>query len=216
MYTEQAFDERKWMLAGISLAFAKALPYAESQEKLKILNWLKKIADLTIIHSDKHLGARNNHYYWEGLAVGAVGALTHEQKYQDWSKNIFMFAMKQIVDDGSLPLELARGQRALAYHAFAAAPLVLIASIYNLRSSQLSRLVDFTFRNLIDPQEIISKTNITQVPVSDKHLAWLEVWIRMTPSHAIDIYLSSKRPLVDSDLGGNLTDVANPLEGSVF
>jgi poly(beta-D-mannuronate) lyase len=213
MTTEQAFYERKWMLAGFALVFSKAEAFADAQQKEIILHWLKTLTDQTIEHSDAHHGPRNNHYYWEGVAVGAVGALSGEEKYQSWAKGVYQYAMNQIQNDGSLPLELARGQRALHYHAFSAAPLVLLASIYQLKTDRLSLLVGFIFRNLLDPTQITGMVGAPQVSVPDNHLAWIEIYLRLKASSEMEQYISSKRPLGNSKLGGNLS-IRNPIEGA--
>src|SRR6516164_10089734 len=45
----------------------------------------------------------------------------------DWAVDRAKFGISQIQPDGTLPLELARGQRAFLYHLFAAMPLFMLA-----------------------------------------------------------------------------------------
>jgi poly(beta-D-mannuronate) lyase len=102
-------------------------------------------------HSDAHKGVRNNHYYWEGLAVTATGAVTGDARSLAWGRKVFDHAMGQIEADGSLPLELARGRKALSYHLYAAAPLVMMASILDLDAAPLERLVAYSVAGVANP-----------------------------------------------------------------
>ncbi|MBN8535826.1 MAG: alginate lyase family protein [Deltaproteobacteria bacterium] len=211
MKTEQAFYERKWMLTGIALVYAKVREISTTDEKYKIENWLSKLVDLTIQHSELQKSPRNNHYYWEGLAAGAVGKITNQDKYINWASKVFAFGMNEIQTDGSLPKEMNRGQRALHYHLFSAAPLVFLSSILNSNSPKLKLLVDFTFQALTDPSGISKMSGVSQETEKDRDMAWLEIYLRRNPDIKIEKFLKPKRPLSYNKLGGNLT-LVNPLE----
>lgn len=211
MKTNQSYSERKWMLAGIGLVYAKTRAVIKPDESLIIESWFKKLADLTIVHSDQYKGTRNNHYYWEGLAVGVVGAITKDSKYLSWSKQVFLNAMEKIQKDGSLIEEMNRGKRAIHYHAFAIAPLVFMSSILDLQSDKLKELVRFTYLAVSAPETIEKRLGVKQDAITPSNLGWLLVYLRRNPDVEISNFLKTKTSLHNSKLGGNL-NLVNPLE----
>lgn len=211
MKTNQSYSERKWMLAGIGLVYGKTRAIIKPDENLIIETWLKKLADLTMLHSDQYKGTRNNHYYWEGLAVGVVAAITKDSKYLSWSKQVFSNAMDKIQKDGSLIEEMNRGKRAIHYHAFATAPLVVMSSILDLQSDKLKELVRFTYLAVSNPETIEKRLGVKQDVITPSNLGWLLVYIRRNPDAEISNFLKAKSPLYTSKLGGDL-NLVNPLE----
>lgn len=211
MKSNQSYSERKWMLAGIGMVYGKTRSLIKVEENLIIETWFKKLADLTIAHSDQYKGTRNNHYYWEGLAVGVVGAITKDSKYLSWSKQVFSNAMDKIQKDGSLVEEMNRGKRAIHYHAFATAPLVVMSSILDLQSDKLRELVRFTYQAVLHPETIEKRTGFKQDEITSSNLGWLLIYIRRNPDGEISTFLKSKSSLYTSKLGGNL-NLVNPLE----
>ncbi len=215
MTAEQSYYERKWMLAGLALSYAKVQKSASATQKVAIEKWLKTLAMETIEHSDRYKNPqRNNHYYWEGLAVTATGAVTHDRRFLDWGKSVFYNAMDQIQNDGSLPRELDRGQMATHYHAVAAAPLVVMASILNLQDPRLDKLVAFCLRGFSDPGYLGKLTGVAQKPFKSNELSWLAVYCRHESNPSVENYLASVKTSTVPRLGGNLA-VANPLENVV-
>ncbi|GAA0535377.1 poly(beta-D-mannuronate) lyase [Rhizomicrobium palustre] len=208
---EQAHYERKWVLAGLALSYAKVRAAANAQTRDKIDNWLQSLADGVKAHSDAYKGVRNNHYYWEGLAVAATGAVTGNKADLDWGRHVFDFAMNEINDDGTLPREMARGTRALHYHFFSAEPLVMLASILDVHSEKLDKLVAFCRTGRKDPDMVAARAGIVQlVPGAGAEDAFLiydrqRVWVPENPLHQVPF---NKR------LGGDL-GLANPLEHPV-
>lgn len=206
MTTNQSFYTRKWALAGLSLSYARLLPAAGDAQRGRIDAWLGKIADLTLEHAQAHKGKRNNHYYWEGLAVAAAGAVTGNARQLDWGRKVFDAAMAQVEADGSLPLEMARAKKALQYHMFSAAPLVMLASVLDTRSPRLDLLVNFTLDGVADPKRFKQLSGFEQEPAGSI-VAWLPVYERLVGRPAS---LAGKRLWTDR-LGGDLS-LPNPLE----
>jgi poly(beta-D-mannuronate) lyase len=74
------------------------------------------------------------------------------------ARGIMADAARDIRPDGTLPFELARGGRAIHYHAFSTMPVVILAELgaargedwYGLHDGALHRLVDITRRGLAD------------------------------------------------------------------
>ncbi len=158
MNSKQAEAQRKWDLAGTSLAYVKLRRWATAEDRAAIEPWLTKWADATRAAFDDPGIKRNNHWYWLGLAqLGAALATDDAQRWQS-VKSIFEDGLRDIAPDGTLPLELAREARALHYHVFATEPLVIMAEIaaargedwYALQDGALHRLVKTTADGLRD------------------------------------------------------------------
>ena len=208
MSTNQSYYTRKWTLGGLALSYARVQAVATPAQRQAIEAWFAKLADATIAHSDAHKGVRNNHYYWEGLAVSAVGAVTGGARYQAWGRKVFDDAMLQVQPDGSLPHETARAAKALHYHLYAAAPLVLMASIHDLQHPALDRLVRFAADGVADPAAIERMAGAAQerpprVP------GWIAIYDRQAAQP-----VSTQPPPADNwdaRMGGDRS-LANPLE----
>jgi poly(beta-D-mannuronate) lyase len=112
--------------------------------------------------------------------------------------------MSRIQPDGTLPLEMARGQRALHYHVFALAPLTSMAELgqangldlYNANGGALKRLVTVTASGLIDNRLFTAKANIAQdTPeksgLHSEDVIWLEPWLIHYPDANLSRLLHS-------------------------
>jgi poly(beta-D-mannuronate) lyase len=206
MTTTQSFYTRKWALGGLALSYARLKPAASDAERQDIEAWLKMLAEATVEHAQAYKGVRNNHYYWEGLAVTSVGAVTGDARYMAWGRKVFDFAMSQVAPDGSLPREMERAAKALHYHSFAVEPLVMMASILDVQSPTLDQLVRFTLHELADPSAIEKATGIAQER-SDGPVSWKVVYDR----HASGAVAPAPRINWQPRMGGDLR-LANPLE----
>jgi poly(beta-D-mannuronate) lyase len=159
---------------------------------------------------------RNNHAYWAGLAVAATGVATNDHRLFDWGISRGRVGLAQIQADGTLPLELARKSLALHYHAFALAPLVLLAEIavangvpfYDENHGALRRLADKVLAGMDHLEIFEALVNAPQkftLPPDATHLAWAEAYGARFPDPRIARWLSASRPLVDMRLGGDQT-----------
>jgi poly(beta-D-mannuronate) lyase len=205
---QQAHYERKWLLSGLALSYAKVRDAASRDQRAAIDTWLQALADGVRSHSDAHKGVRNNHYYWEGLAVAATGAVTDNATDIAWGTKVFQNAMADIADDGTLPLELKRGGRALHYHLFSAAPLVMLESVLYVTSPKLDKLVAFCSAGLKDPEWVAKQAGVAQLGVLDDDASWRVVYRRHHPTATAET--ASRAPYVNR-LGGDLSQ-PNPLE----
>lgn len=215
MSSEQAFFEREWMLAELSLAYGKLQAAAPPQQRRVIDAWLVRLAGEVMPHVDHKKGKRNNHYYWAGLAVAAAGRVTGHDEAIAWGRKVFDYAMGQIEEDGALPYEMDRAGRALNYHLFAAEPLVMLGAILPADSPKLAKLVQFCLTIIKDPDVITKNNGFQQKTIKPKSYDWLAVYARRHPSAEIDALLShmSHKPAA-SRLGGLLIE-ANPLEENI-
>ncbi|MBV7539269.1 alginate lyase family protein [Duganella sp. sic0402] len=205
MSSEQAFYVRKWTLSGMALNYARVKPQATPAQRVLIEGWFKSLADATIAHADAKKGTRNNHYYWEGLAVTATGGVTGDARYLDWGRKVLQHALGQMAPDGALPAEMERAVKALHYQVYAATPLVMIASILDVRDPRLDTLVAFTVAGSADPSGIAKRTGFEQEPVGSREVTTIyNRQVGKPPPPA-------GKALWQPRLGGSL-DVPNPLE----
>lgn len=208
MTTRQSFYTRKWTLAGLALSYARVRPAATPAEREAIDGWLRRLADATIVHAEQHKGVRNNHYYWEGLAVTAVGGVTGDARYLDWGRKVFAHAMGQIQPDGSLPLEVARAGKALSYHLYSAAPLVMMASILELDDPALERLLRFSVRSVADPSDLERLAGAPQ-EMQPRVPGWIAIYERRSGQRLAPTAPPDNN--WDARMGGD-RNLVNPLE----
>jgi len=208
MTTRQSYFTRKWTLGGLALSYARVRPAASPGQREAIDAWLRRLADATIEHAEQHKGVRNNHYYWEGLAVTAVGGVTGDARYLDWGRKVFRHAMGQIQPDGSLPLEVARAAKALSYHLYSAAPLVMMSSILELDDPALERLLRFSVQSVADPAALERLAGAPQ-EMPPRVPGWIAIHERRSGQR-----LAPEAPPAknwDARMGGD-RNLANPLE----
>ncbi|MDR3526758.1 MAG: alginate lyase family protein [Rhizomicrobium sp.] len=208
---EQAHYERKWILSGLALSYAKVRDAASNDQRAAIDTWLQAVADGVRSHSDAFKGVRNNHYYWEGLAVAATGAVTGNAKDVAWGHKVFNDAMADIAPDGTLPPEMRRGGRALHYHLFSAAPLAMLESILDLNDPKFVKLADFCRAAVANTDLAAKQAGVPQIGILDDDSDWVAVYLRRHPS-ALPLK-ETRIPYVDR-LGGDVSS-ANPLEHPV-
>lgn len=188
--SKQGEHHRKWALAGLALTHLKLKPFALESHRAAIEPWLKAMADDALALFDDRGIKRNNHWYWLGLGSGAVGLATGSAAHWQVAGSIFSDAMNDISPDGTLPLELERGSRALSYHVFALTPLVVLAELaaangedwYAKSNGALHRLVAITAKGLNDPAifEALSGGKAQKSPIKPGY-GWLNLYVARFP-----------------------------------
>ena len=129
MGTNQAEYVRGWLLGAWATVALKAAP---GRVPLPVAAWLAVLADEVRAYFAGRGGkvdGRNNHRNWAGFAVAAAGVAANRADLFAWGVDSARAGLRQVQDDGTLPLEMARRSRALHYHLFATAPLVLTAEL---------------------------------------------------------------------------------------
>lgn len=211
----QAYTVRAWMLNAYAVSWLKvrAGVHGDAGETAEILTWLRRLARDTAKYNDR-INRRNNLRYWAGLAVMTSAIATDDDQLFNWAINSYRIGIKQIEPDGSLDAEMRRGSRALIYHNFAAAPLVLMAylaekngiDLIGENDRALSRLVTLVVHGLDDPSWIAQRAGVPQQAFlqNSNKLAWLHLYSR---EFGGGTYLSLLRRFPRRDelyLGGNL------------
>ena len=216
----QGAFEDKWVLCGIALAFLKlrdtGLVTPEATQPIAV--WLESATDRIRadydVYDDQY--KRNNHAYWAGLLLAAVGIAANDRGRFDWGLARYHMGIHDITRDGTLPDEMTRKERALHYHCFALDPLVLLAEIgevnglhlYRERHGALHRLVNRTLAGLADPQWFSDHAGAKQVlpdPLHTDEVAWMEVYQSRFPSPQIQALLQPLRPVIYERNGGDMT-----------
>ena len=90
---------------GVALAYVKLKPFATAEQRNVIEPWLQRFADAARAFFDDRERARNNHWYWLGLAAAAVGHATDSPRHWEMARDIMRDAARDIGTDGILQKE---------------------------------------------------------------------------------------------------------------
>ena len=217
METKQAEYQRKWDLAGMALAYIKLHRFAEPAQRAVIEPWLMRFADTARGFFDDRERKRNNHWYWLGLAVGAVAIATDSPKHWEMARGIMQDAARDIGPDGTLPQEIERKGRALHYHAFAVTPLVVLAELaasrgedwYQFNNGAVHRLAALTIAGLAKPELFEKLTDTEQDNATRPGAGWYQLYRARFPDRAT-VQLGDV-PDGHRWLGGSVTVLAEAL-----
>jgi poly(beta-D-mannuronate) lyase len=218
MSSNQSYYVQGWIAGQIAIDYLKVRGYgfATSDEDAAISSWLKRIAEQTkqfYAKTGKGDGNRNNHFYWAGIEVAAIGVAANDHQDFDWGIAAYKDGVDRIQPDGTLPLEMARGVRALHYHLYAVAPLVLLAEfgetngipLYSRNSGAIHRLVDTSIHGVIDPSLFEQKTGLKQEiaerPSGDQ-IGWAPPYYRRFPDPILISMIENAKTLSVFYLGG--------------
>jgi poly(beta-D-mannuronate) lyase len=226
MSSNQAYYVQNWAIGALAVAWLKVRPAGPStlgitSPQISVIeSWMKKVGGQVEdyfegLHEKGAGSGVNNHFYWAGFAPMSAGIAADDRKLYDWGVGTYKFGVDQIAPDGTLPLEMGRGQRALHYHLFALEPLVTMAELasangddlYVYDNSRLKSLVSRTVAGLADNRFFVDKAGAPQdTPkngvVSGSDIAWIVPYARRFPD-AANTALLSKTPIQsDRYLGG--------------
>lgn len=223
MENPNAEFERAQIVAGLAIALIQIAPAVEGDDRrASVIRWMAGLASSTDAFfsktRDKLRGSRNNHAYWAALASAAVAVAADDRKLLDWAAQTYKDGVCGATAQGALPLEMARGKKALEYHLFALNALVPVAAFaetngikaYGICDGALSRIVQFTLQSITDPSAIATAAGKPQEPFPKglppaQSLAFLDLYRRAFPAAPIDARLLAVRPYVSTALGGNQT-----------
>ncbi|OWQ61503.1 polysaccharide lyase [Stenotrophomonas maltophilia] len=211
---DQSFYMRQWMLDAVAMAYLKVHDQANPQQRARIDPWLQKLARANLAYWDNPKRRRNNHYYWGGLGVLATGLATDDDALWQAGHAAFQKGIDDIQGDGSLPLEMTRGQRALHYHDYALAPLVMMAELARLRGQDwyaskdhaIDRLARRVIEGSKDPAWFNQHTGVAQLPLQAS--GWVEFYRLRSPDSGLFDAAHARGPFHSPRLGGDLTLMA--------
>jgi poly(beta-D-mannuronate) lyase len=216
----QASYVQGWNLGAWAVAYLKIRSSGVvSSDQQQILPWLRKLAeDNRAYYEEKRTKRRpndsdNNHLYWAGFAIAATGIANDDRKLFGWGLDAYKHGVHDIESDGTLPMEMERGQMALHYHLYALAPLVMIAEfgeangldLYAERGYAIKRLVERCIEGLKTPDFFQRKTGVPQV--TDEHIqawqiSWAQPYTRRFPDPKISELMGKAERLNYTTLGG--------------
>ena len=221
MESNQASYVQKWNLAAWAVAYLKirASGVVSDDQRKDITKWLKKLADDSrkyVEERRQHSGAHdayNNHLYWTGYAVAAAAIANDDRGLFRWGVEAYKQGVHDIGEDGTLPLEMDRGQMALHYHLFSLAPLVMIAEfgeangvdLYAERDYAIKRLVARCVDGLENPGFFQQRTGVQQITtpeIESWQISWAQPYTRRFPDRSISALLGKASRLNYTTLGG--------------
>jgi poly(beta-D-mannuronate) lyase len=220
MSSNQAYYVQGWVVGAVAIAYLKtrdAHLATPAQEK-SIADWLVRVGEQTKGYFDPRRAkgtsdARNNHSYWAGAELAAIGVAANNRVDFDWAVAAYDAGVKQIRPDGTLPLEMGRGQRALHYHLYALAPLVMIAEfgeangmdLYAHSDGAIHRLADVSIAGLSNPELFTKATGVQQeVPTrpSGDQIGWALPYEHRFPNPQLAKLIANAPTLSVYYLGG--------------
>ena len=221
MSSSQAYFVQGWVTGALAIAMLKVRGSGviDRDDTKLIADWMKTVSQQTMDYYDKRDAAApggngNNHLYWAGVQVAAVGIAGNDRKLLDWAVAAYRNGIRQITPDGTLPEEMRRGQRALHYHLYAASPLVYIAEfgedngihLYAEGDYALKKLVDRSIAGL-DGSGYFDKTTGIKQDLPDglpsaEAIGWAKVYVHRFPDPAISALLAKAPALSYMYLGG--------------
>ena len=220
MPTSQGSYEQKWLLASVSIAYLKVRfsgVGTPDQEK-EIHKWLGTVATSAIDYVEQkennpESDAWNNHRYWAGFAVCAAGIAIGDRADFEWGIASYKAGVDRIQPDGVLPREMARAGRALHYHIYALAPLVMIAELaeangldlYSYKNDAIHRLAQVCIAGLENPEIFAKATGATQDDVdvaSGIYIGWAVPYVKRFPNAQLSAWIAQARELSFWQWGG--------------
>ncbi|SER36085.1 mannuronate-specific alginate lyase [Pseudomonas soli] len=228
-YNHTGKSMRKWALGSMSgswlrLKFSNSQPLAAHRaEAEQIEKWFVRLARQTVRDwSDLPLEKINNHSYWAAWSVMATAVATDQQELFDWAVKEYKVGVNQVDEQGFLPNEVKRKQRALAYHNYALPPLAMIASFAQANGVDLRKENNFALQRLGEgvlagarnPVHFNTRAGVKQdlkdLKIDSKY-AWLEPWCALY--QCVGDTLERKhdmQPFNSFRLGGDVTRVYDP------
>ncbi|MBU6234405.1 MAG: alginate lyase family protein [Alphaproteobacteria bacterium] len=210
---------RHWTLASLASAYGQIRdePTLDASMASEVKTWLRALALAVVADYDSPSNRReNNLAYWAAWSVTMTGVAINDFSLYQWGLRRAILAIDDIAGDGTLPLEMQRGSKAMLYHQFALTPLVMIAAaaeangynLYSLNDGRLDRLAKRVLAGLESPLFFESRTGYAQEgseTLSAGHMAWVEIYNAHAPSYRTRNLLQRYKPMVSRRLGGNMT-----------
>jgi poly(beta-D-mannuronate) lyase len=220
MSSQQSYYVQGWIGGAIAIAYLKVegSGLVKPQQTAVVAPWLMKVGAATRSFYDPRTAkgeAQNNHDYWAGVELAAIGILANDRADFDWGIHTYHVGVGMIRPDGTLPLEMERGARALHYHLYALAPLVMLAEfgaangmdLYGVDGGALHRLVKVCVAGMADPTPFATATGVQQesegVPSGDQ-IGWAPPYVKRFPNAALSRYIAAAPSLSVPYLGGLL------------
>jgi poly(beta-D-mannuronate) lyase len=217
----QAVYEQGSNLGAWAVAFLKVRGsgVVSDEQSRKITAWLEKLAKANRDYFNMRRRRRgpNDGYghrlYWAGFAVAAAAVANNDRSLFQWAMNAYKIGVGDIREDGTLPLDMDRGQLALHSHLYALAPLVMLAEfgevngmdLYAEHDHAIGRLIARCVSGLEDPSFFEHQTGVTQAMPSEIEsweISWAQPYTHRFPDAKISALLGKAAHLEYTSLGG--------------
>ncbi|MEZ5823851.1 MAG: alginate lyase family protein [Geminicoccaceae bacterium] len=186
----------------VSYGFVRDHPDLKPKDRERIDAWLLRLVQFRGADREvdpARVSSRNNHRYLRASVTMAMGALVGDQDMFREGIRRFHIALEQMREDGSLPLETARGALSLYYQRHALASLVAIAEMaaaqghdlygqVNSRGQGLHEAIGFLARGIDDPSLLEAYTIepqslhfLVQRGHGRHYMAWFEAYAARFP-----------------------------------
>ncbi|MFO1047425.1 MAG: alginate lyase family protein [Geminicoccaceae bacterium] len=215
----------------VAVGVLGADPALAEGERERVVDWLGTLIRSRPRPAAASITRRNNHHYLRGSVDAAWGALTGDAASFASGLSAYRDAIGDLRPDGSLPLETARGPRALWYQRHALASLVVIAEIaanqgidlygYSVDGRNLHLAVRFLLDAIADPKLVQPYSGADSQDLSflqrrghhRNYMAWAEIYAARFPGRIESARLlrlvreadPDFRPMIDDYSGGNTT-----------
>jgi poly(beta-D-mannuronate) lyase len=209
-------------VGGIAFAYANARPFAteDPARQAVIEDWLRARALQTIAFFDAYAPPRvnrNNLRAWAALGVARIGLTLDDPHLLTWADVSIRLVACTVNADGSLPLEMQRGDLALHYQLHAVGPLVMTAALLQEKGSDLfaacdraiPRAVSFTLQALDDPAIVEPLAGEEQSYAKGKEkveafeVAWAKAYLAFVDDPAVAKLAATYDSLSNSKFGGD-------------
>lgn len=210
MPTGQGHYEQKWLLAAVSVSYLKVRTsgIGTPDQQKEILKWFSSLANRITEYVDSkkpdpNSDAWNNHLYWSGFAVAAAGIACNDRSDLQWGIQSYKTGVDEIRPDGALPREMDRAARALHYHLYALAPLVMIAELaeangqdlYSYNNGAIHRLVKLCIAGMMNPEIFAKATGVPQDMTAGQQwsgadIGWAVPYVKRFPNPQLSAWIA--------------------------
>jgi len=221
--SSQAWFQVEWTLSSIAISESVLVnePSLDPVQVKRDIAWMNKVAHRTV-DFDKAGKQTNNHHYWRALAAVATGVISSDNDLFNWGIGVYKQGIDELDQQGALPQEMARHERAIHYQSFALQPLTPLASfaerqhvqLYSYKSPTgrtITDAVNFLGEGLANPQIIKTYTPDEQM-IDDKaadFFSFAEFYSHHVSPGQIPatIFDGLKQPTFATRIGGSTTVV---------
>ncbi|MBS1815351.1 MAG: alginate lyase family protein [Acidobacteria bacterium] len=186
-----------WVAGSTAVDWLKVRQMATPEENRLVGQWLHALGRSVRAYydprTDKSDGT-NNHSYWAGFALAAIGIADDNRNDFDWGIKYYDRGVAAIHPDGTLDREMDRASRALHYHLYALTPLIMLAELgevnglkmYEQSGGAIHRLVKVCVDGYNDPSFFEKKTGKAQERKPEPtggQFAWTVPYLHRFPDH---------------------------------
>jgi poly(beta-D-mannuronate) lyase len=207
-------------VAGLAFAWAEVAPMVAVGEDATLIEaWLLDLSHNMTMFFDTDApkkASRNNLRAWAALAVARIGITLDDKAMMDWAAESVRLVACTANPDGSLPLEMARKDKALHYQLHALTALIPAAVLLQHRGyalfadcdAGLHRSVRFTISAFADPSEVTAHAKAKQSYFNGKdelqgfEVAWASAYLSLFHAPSVTEFILPFTGLANSKLGG--------------